>query len=39
MVMTSVQSWVSHSPVIGSVGLKESQYQTWSYLIEIDRIT
>jgi hypothetical protein len=38
-VMISVQLWVSRSPVIGSVGLKESQYQIWLYLVEIDRVT
>jgi hypothetical protein len=37
--MTSVQSRVSRSPVIGSDGLEESQYQTWSYLVEIVRVT
>jgi hypothetical protein len=37
--MTLVKSRVSQSPVIGSIGLEESQYQTWSYLIEIDRVT
>jgi hypothetical protein len=37
--MTSVQSRISRSLVIGSVGLEELQYQTWSYLIEIDRVT
>jgi hypothetical protein len=37
--MTSVQSWVSRSPVIESVGLEESQYQAWSYLVEIARVT
>jgi hypothetical protein len=37
--MTSVQSWVSHSLVIGSISLEESQYQTCSYLVEIDRVT
>jgi hypothetical protein len=39
MAMTSVQSRVSWSPVIGSVGIEESQYQTWSYFVEIDRVT
>jgi hypothetical protein len=39
MVMTSVQSHVSRSLVIGFVGLEESQYQTWPYLVEIDRVT
>jgi hypothetical protein len=39
MVMTLVQSQVSRSQVIGSVILKESQYLTWSYLVEIDRVT
>jgi hypothetical protein len=37
--MTPVQSWVRRSPVIGLVSLEESQYQTWSYLVEIDRVT
>jgi hypothetical protein len=37
--MTSVQSQVSRSPVIGSINLEESQYQTWSYLVEIARVT
>jgi hypothetical protein len=37
--MTSIQSQVSRSPVIGSIGLKQSQYQTWSYLVKIDRVT
>jgi hypothetical protein len=32
-------SQVSQSLVIGSVGLDESQYHTWSYLVEIDRVT
>jgi hypothetical protein len=39
MTMTSVQSQVSRSLVIGSVGLEESQYQIWSYLVEIARVT
>jgi hypothetical protein len=30
---------VSRSPVIKYVGLAESQYQTWSYFIEIARVT
>jgi hypothetical protein len=29
----------SRSPFVVSVRLKESQYQTWSYLVEIDRVT
>jgi hypothetical protein len=37
--MTSTQSWVCRSPVIGSVGLEESEYHTWSYLVEVDRVT
>jgi hypothetical protein len=37
--MTLVQSRVSRSSVIGYVGLEKSQYQTWSYLVEIDRVT
>jgi hypothetical protein len=37
--MTLVQSQVSQSQVIGSVGLEESQYQTRSYLVEIARVT
>jgi hypothetical protein len=37
--MTSVQSWVSRSPVLESIGLEESQYQTWSYVVEIDSVT
>jgi hypothetical protein len=37
--MTSVQSRVSRLSVIGSIGLEESQYQIWSYLVEIDRLT
>jgi hypothetical protein len=39
MAMTLVQSWVCRSPVIGFVILEESQYQTWFYLVEIDRVT
>jgi hypothetical protein len=39
MEMTSFQSWVSQTPVIGSVDLEESQYQTKSYLVEIDTVT
>jgi hypothetical protein len=39
MTMISVQSWVSRFPVIESVGLAESQYQTWSYFVEITRVT
>jgi hypothetical protein len=38
MAMTSVQSRINRSPVIEFVGL-ESQYQIWSYLVEIDRVT
>jgi hypothetical protein len=37
--MISVQSWVSRLPVIESVGLAESQYQTWSYFVEIAMVT
>jgi hypothetical protein len=37
--MTSLQSQVSRSSVLESVGLEESQYQTWSYVIEIYRVT
>jgi hypothetical protein len=37
--MTPVQSRVSQSSVIGSVGIEESQYQTWSYFVEIARVT
>jgi hypothetical protein len=37
--MTSVQSQVGHLLVVGSVDREESQYQSWSYLIEIDRVT
>jgi hypothetical protein len=37
--MTSVQSRVSRLSVIESVGLAESQYQTWSYFVEIARVT
>jgi hypothetical protein len=36
--MTSFQSRVSRSSVIGFIGLEKSQYQTWSYLLEIDRV-
>jgi hypothetical protein len=39
MDMASVQSWVSWSPIIGSVGLEDSQYQTWLYLVDAARIT
>jgi hypothetical protein len=39
MVMTSVQSQVSRSSVIKSIDLEESQYQAWSYLVEIARVT
>jgi hypothetical protein len=37
--MSSFQSRVSQSPVIGSVDLEDSQYHTWSYLVEIDMVT
>jgi hypothetical protein len=37
--MTSVQSRVNRPSVIRSVSLEESQYQTWSYLVEIARVT
>jgi hypothetical protein len=37
--MTSFQSWVSQSLDLGSVGLEESWYQIWSYLIKIDSVT
>jgi hypothetical protein len=37
--MILVQLWVSRSPVIESVSLVESQYQTWSYFVEIARVT
>jgi hypothetical protein len=37
--MILVQSRVSQSSVIGSVGLEESQYQAWWYSVEIDRVT
>jgi hypothetical protein len=36
--MTSLQSWVSRSPVFESIDLEELQYQTWSYVVEIDRV-
>jgi hypothetical protein len=39
MTMISIQSRVSRLLVIESVGLTESQYQTWSYFVEIDRVT
>jgi hypothetical protein len=37
--MTSPQSQVSRSLVLESIGLEESHYQTWSYVVEIDRVT
>jgi hypothetical protein len=36
--MTSLQSRVSRSLVLESIGLEESQYQTWSYVVEIESI-
>jgi hypothetical protein len=39
MKMTSFQSRVSRSSVIGSVSIEDLQYQTWSYLLEIYRVT
>jgi hypothetical protein len=37
--MASLQSQVSRSSVFESIGQEESQYQTYSYLVEIDRVT
>jgi hypothetical protein len=37
--MTLVQSRVTRSLVIGSIGLEESYDETWSYMVEIDRVT
>jgi hypothetical protein len=39
MAMILFQSQVSRSPVIESFSLAESQYQTWSYFVEIARVT
>jgi hypothetical protein len=39
MEMTSLQSWVNRSPVFESIDLKETQYQAWLYVVEIDRVT
>jgi hypothetical protein len=37
--MTSLKSQVSWSPIFESTDLEESQYQTWSYVVQIDKST
>jgi hypothetical protein len=37
--MIPAESRVSRSPLIESVSLAESQYQTWSYFVEIAKVT
>jgi hypothetical protein len=37
--MTSLQLWVSRLLVLECVGLEGSQYHTWSYVVEIDRVS